>query len=909
MGVPKAKTKMTRSKWSKKARPNTKSHDLKTSQKVTVMNRFGTSDIGKYASTYMSRDNAAVPEMTEVSVKNHPDIVATENDVTSLDVSRESLDIPKSNRLFDGNTGHLSDKQLADKTDKFKYAENMGHVSMIQVVSFDKDYLDSQNMLKDDEVDDSKLRYAIQRSMSSLAEQAGFSELEYVAAIHGNTDHPHVHIAMIETDDMSTGRLAERESIDSPQKGKTPAAIRYDKQNHVENTVERGMLRQSELDYFRQEIDFNLSKMNTLAPVVDKSRKRTYVNTLKIDALEHAKNNDEFVNKFVETVDAINQTPIERTPELDERVENLSKVLLSGTVIDLKDNLQERRKFVSHEQFKNNFESQLSESYSHELSDVERKEFESLELDESKYTDFVLTPDQFSDKNKVSSILKTSYSKQYCKFVNNPSMSTINGLELSDKYNLENEDVNYTDIHKELITKTNASIFEMLNDAVNEKLENKELTDVLRTVVEKSSFDNSAKSSFEEKLYQAGHQVISLDDKLVTPLSDLSKLAIPDKAPNSIKQARNFIQDVQVDNITALMHMSQNEEVDFADKRAVIENSELTQRQILGEGDLSKSGQALCSALAVEFETTGRFKRLNNLSDDEKTDLIKDYKVQTTAKMVTSKKIAEDLEHEASFSETEHWQSWRYQLSDLMTNLSDDYQTKLEYIDNVEKVTQEPDLKQQELEADIMLSQEIWRKGLDDGLTADEIKAKVEDSKELSSQDKLATALSMRLNNLNNQIQKDTLDVHQLNENFKTVIDYQANTKISDMLDNEIVHAQLIEYPTTVDLEGLTNESSIDLDVYRDKIIIGQVEVSQDVEFSVENLSKIAETYDETADKVIYEFNQNSRLDFVNLKSQQEILENHLRDQVVETAQTQDNQFETQKTIKKAKQKDEGRLR
>ena len=40
MAVPKAKTKMTRSNWSRSKRPNTKTKDLALSQNVTVMSRY-----------------------------------------------------------------------------------------------------------------------------------------------------------------------------------------------------------------------------------------------------------------------------------------------------------------------------------------------------------------------------------------------------------------------------------------------------------------------------------------------------------------------------------------------------------------------------------------------------------------------------------------------------------------------------------------------------------------------------------------------------------------------------------------------------------------------------------------------------------------------------------------------------
>lgn len=910
MGAPKAKTKMTRSNWSKKSRPNTKSHDLKTSQKVTVMNRFGTSDIGKYASTYMSRNTAAVPEVTEVGVKPHPELIVSEDDLSKIDVSRESLNISESNRLFDDDTGHLSDIQLDDKLEKFKKAQDMGHVSMIQVISFDKEYLEEQNMLVNNEVDDSKLRYAVQKSMSSFENQAGFSNLEYVAAIHGNTDHPHVHIAMIETDDFSEGRLAQRDTHDLDIKGKTPAAIEYDKKHHMTNTVERGMLRQSELDYFRQEIDHNISKMNQLSPVVDQHRKQTYATVLQLDALEHAKNNDEFVNKFIETVNVIQNSPIVDSPELDERVENLSKLLLGGTSFDIRDNLQEHKKFFENRQLSNTFQDQLSNSYNNKLTEDQMSEYNRLGLDQSKYTDFVLTPDEYLHKNDVEKDVYNAYSKQYVKFINNPSLVNIDGLELSSDYELDIDSVDYLEIDKDVRNLTNQSVRSMLEDAVEQKLNNKDLNSILRKVITNKSIDKNAESNFDEKMRQVGHQVISVDDSLKESLQNMSEVIIPDSAPNSIKQARTFIKDVQVENMTALMYMSQNEEVDYADKRALVELSELTQRQILGNGDLSKSGQVLCSALSVEFESTGRFNRFHQLSDDERTSLIKYYKLNTTAKMITSKKISQDLENEASFSETEHWQSWRYQLSDLLNDMSEDYQTKLEYIDNVEKVVQEPEIKQQELEAEILLSQEIWRKGIEDGLTAKEIQSKIEESKELSTQDKLSTALAMRVNDLDNQIQVNTREVKVLNDHFNESLDYQANVKVKDILDNEIIHQKLHEQKTVVDIDEFRHTDRVDIEVQRDKIIIGQKEIIRDINFTTDNLSDITQIYDLKAEDAIDVFNIENKMMFSDLSQQSELISEHLTKDVSEEV-VQEQVEDKVQNIKHVidKQKDKVRLR
>lgn len=119
---------------------------------------------------------------------------------------------------FDSHHLSLNSDQLAVNADKAQQAYLAGHSVLKLVISFDTDYLIQQNVLdlpeKFDQagyglpqtlpggafdlVDQTKLRFAIQRGMNTFTKEAQMNDPLWVATIQFDTGHVHSHVACID---------------------------------------------------------------------------------------------------------------------------------------------------------------------------------------------------------------------------------------------------------------------------------------------------------------------------------------------------------------------------------------------------------------------------------------------------------------------------------------------------------------------------------------------------------------------------------------------------------------------------------------------------------------------------------------------------------------------------------------
>jgi len=825
MAVPKAKTKMTRSNWSRSKRPNTKTKDLALSQNVTVMSRYGSKSIAKYASTYMSRDNAAMPPIDDVSVKPH-DIDDATDDVliAENDISRDSMGIHRERRLFDASSNGLTYDEMLKKIKTFESAQASGHTSIIQVISFSQKYLCDQNILSKDfsdtkgqlarSLDDSKLRIAIRSSVDKMAKQSGFSNLEYVAAIHGNTNHPHVHLAMIETDDNATGRLAAREKTDQLDDdaenyksiGKSPAAVAYDRSHHLTSTVERGMMRQSEIDFFRQEIDNSLTNMSDLVTVRDLEYQRTYASVVNLDVLRHAHHDKAFMNDFAQ-VAALLKKPIKQDTvvnlALDRRVERMSRTLLSGS-----DFGQTKYMAVQYQlATKLAKEQALAKAVMIHSAETPSQEtvadYVTMDLDVSKYNGVVLTPSEFSDQNQdLNPQIYLDYVTRYKSFIETPSMSNLEGLVLRLPKELDTTE-NVKDIvsrqDQMLVDMTKSSVYQMLShvkedDVVGADIR-QSLAKSLKNIrgnylagVSESDEKSDEIKSFQKRLRSVGVRKSSSNNTLAEIVTTAERGRVIDRAPDEIKSARELLKSTYKENINdldAMMTVSAGRHLSKDDRQDLLEKSRNLREVTLGTGDLSNAGSMLHAALSAEIYNTGSLERVHKLKLGEREELFLAYKEATLNKVSAITVAIDDLNKGVSFSEPVRQQSMRSDLTDTLKDMSDGYTSKLAFVDKVEEIAKLPDADEKDAIAQLMLSQAIWREGMDAGLASTEIENRIKSQSDLSTQDKLAITMSMSLNELSNDIEEQTNNAMKIAQEMSAENndnDFDASKLLNDHL-------------------------------------------------------------------------------------------------------------------------------
>ena len=107
------------------------------------------------------------------------------------------------------------------------------------------------------------------------------------------------------------------------------------------------------------------------------------------------------------------------------------------------------------------------------------------------------------------------------------------------------------------------------------------------------------------------------------------------------------------------------------------------------------------------------------------------------------------------------------------------------FVDKVEEIAKLPDADEKDAIAQLMLSQAIWREGMDAGLASTEIENRIKSQSDLSTQDKLAITMSMSLNELSNDIEEQTNNAMKIAQEMSAENndnDFDASKLLNDHL-------------------------------------------------------------------------------------------------------------------------------
>lgn len=162
----------------------------------------------------------------------------------------------KTSALFSSAANQLTDKQKGILKDQFKKAQENDSVMWQDVISFDNDWLEKYDLYdpKTGILDENRIMDSVRLSMSQILEREGMSQSAvWSAAIHYNTKHFHVHIAVVEPEPTREyGTFRNRKTGES-------------------YTARRGYRSQTYLSEFRSKIanhlvdrDLQLGKINSL---------------------------------------------------------------------------------------------------------------------------------------------------------------------------------------------------------------------------------------------------------------------------------------------------------------------------------------------------------------------------------------------------------------------------------------------------------------------------------------------------------------------------------------------------------------------------------------------------------------------------------------------------------------------
>lgn len=203
---------------------------MKNTQAVMVRNDFTNkhnpghgSTVNRFIQGYAARPDAIQSLPGPGMAQQWSDVIDSTYDLQQFNSKTAFEDIAgtflKSEGIsFDGDHLSLNSKQLDDNAEKAQQAYLNGHSVIKLVISFDTNYLIQQGVLdlpekKDangnvlpqmlpdgafDLVDQTKLRFAIQRGMNDFTRESQMIDPLWVGTIQFNTGHVHSHVACVD---------------------------------------------------------------------------------------------------------------------------------------------------------------------------------------------------------------------------------------------------------------------------------------------------------------------------------------------------------------------------------------------------------------------------------------------------------------------------------------------------------------------------------------------------------------------------------------------------------------------------------------------------------------------------------------------------------------------------------------
>lgn len=196
-------------------------------QSIVFKSKFSTKTPGNYILHYTSEEEKTEPlEIYDYITQYTPRYSATEmlrqQGASEIDVQNNDREMTSKNGVMFGTHGlSYSEKMLKEAARRTQKATDEGHVPILQVISFSHEYLVEKGIVPSDmpepnedkgenykgKVDQLKLRQAITDMMRKMHQDMGFSDPEWGATIHLDTQNVHVHLTTVETGEPKSKRL------------------------------------------------------------------------------------------------------------------------------------------------------------------------------------------------------------------------------------------------------------------------------------------------------------------------------------------------------------------------------------------------------------------------------------------------------------------------------------------------------------------------------------------------------------------------------------------------------------------------------------------------------------------------------------------------------------------------------
>ncbi|WP_341775905.1 relaxase MobL [Staphylococcus hyicus] len=323
-------------------------------QSIMIKSSFGSKNPSNYILNYTSREDATESLEIENYITKYTTRLSANESLReefsdSNDVEKNEQRLTNKEGIMFGSQGlSYSHAMLKDAAKTTQRATDEGHVPILQVISFDHEYLVEKGIVKPDmkapdekggyknQIDQLKLRQGITDMMNRFHREMGFNQPEWGATIHLDTKHVHVHLTTVETGNPKEKRLKKvKQVLDEKQprmkwmvEDKTsPVEVKRTMEGLIEYTrkdktvakqeitktgkprwftskvktdlmveVEKGKINDKVKSIMRDSLNRSLSKTKDIRPFVkDITDKRTLTKSLTLDTLYY---NDATVEKL-----------------------------------------------------------------------------------------------------------------------------------------------------------------------------------------------------------------------------------------------------------------------------------------------------------------------------------------------------------------------------------------------------------------------------------------------------------------------------------------------------------------------------------------------------------------------------------------------------------------------------------
>lgn len=121
----------------------------------------------------------------------------------------------KSTGLFTLDKDSLTEDEKIQLKDTFKKSQENKSILWQDVISFDNEWLRECGILKNDFLDEKKLKQATRNAMTEMLKKEGMEDSSlWSGAIHYNTDNIHIHIATVQVKDFRERGKRKQNSIE-----------------------------------------------------------------------------------------------------------------------------------------------------------------------------------------------------------------------------------------------------------------------------------------------------------------------------------------------------------------------------------------------------------------------------------------------------------------------------------------------------------------------------------------------------------------------------------------------------------------------------------------------------------------------------------------------------------------------